>query len=146
MSKGGVSELSLLPILSFPRSLRVGGLQWKRNKKNNGQNRSKKVMGSGLGLGDRRWGLSFCSPESWESTNHCREQDRRATWRPGEGFVPGDSGHPGPGTSSRERPGVAEEGKTASLGESRLVLVTAQLLIVGEKHGFWFIHQPCELG
>lgn len=33
-------------------------------------------MASGLGLGDRRWGLSFSSPESWESTNHCREQDR----------------------------------------------------------------------
>lgn len=70
-------------------------------------------MGSGLGLGERRWGLSSAA---WKAATTQTVTGIRTGEPPG-GLVRAlclVTGPPGPGTSSRERPGVAEEGKTIS--------------------------------
>lgn len=101
-------------------------------------------MGSGLGLGERRWGLSSTARKAGTAQTVTGNR----TGEPPGGLVRAlclvtwDSQALGP---HPERGLVWQKGRP-SLGESSLVLVTAQLLIVSEKHGFWFIHQRCELG
>lgn len=95
-------------------------------------------MGSRLGCSDGRWSLSFT--EEGQASQTTAGSRRREPWGGLWAWCPGTPRPCGP--IQRERPGVVDEGKTASLGESSLVLDIAQLLIVSEN-GFWFIYQPC---
>lgn len=77
-----------------------------------------------------------------DSAGHCREQDGRATRRPGR---PGEGTAPG-APSPAQREARAEEKGRLRLGKAVLSSSSARSLIVSEARGLWRTHRPRECG